>query len=82
MKIKKSKGCLYAIINDINTTLLNQVPDNYKNKQKIRDNNKYHITIINSKEINNLEYSTKELDIKYINLGLSKLIHSNYLMVD
>ena len=77
MIIKKSKGCLYGIINDIDIKFLNQIPENYKDKQRTRDDNKYHITIINSSEINNFEYSTKELDIKYLNLGLSKLVHDN-----
>ena len=77
MIIKKTKGCLYGIVNDIDIKFLNEIPENCKENQKSRDNNKYHITIINSSEINKFEYSEKELDIKYLNLGLSKLVKDN-----
>ena len=73
MKIKKSKGCLYGIIENIDQKYINKVPKNFMYNQQNRDNNIYHITVINSHELNNFDYIDNEIDIDYINLGLSKL---------
>ena len=43
MIIKKSKGCLYAIIDKIDRKYLIDIPESLIKKQKERDNNKYHI---------------------------------------
>jgi len=90
MIIKKCKGCLYGFIENINKIYLNLVPDIYKSNQQNRDNNSYHVTIINSQELKNINFDEKNIDIDIINLGLSKIekdnnevyflyIYSNYL---
>ena len=73
MKLKKSKGCLYGIIENIDQKYISKVPKNFLYNQQNRDNNIYHITVINSHELNNFDYIDNEIDIDYINLGLSKL---------
>ena len=47
MVIRKCKGCLYGLINTINENYLNNIPENFVINQQNRDDNKYHITIIN-----------------------------------
>jgi len=73
MIIKKSKGCLYLYIDNIDKIYLDQINNEYKENQKNRDGNKYHITIINSNELNCIDYEETNEEIKYTNLGLSKL---------
>ena len=77
MIIKKSKGCLYGYINNIDKIYLDLVPYEYKLNQQKRDNNLHHITIINSQELKNINYEESDLDIKNINLGLSKIQKDN-----
>ena len=85
MQIKKCKGCLYGIVDNIDSIFLEKVPNEFKINQEKRDNNKYHITIANSDEINDKLPEDKIIDIKYINLGLSKLQRDNnevyYLLI-
>ena len=73
MIIKKSKGCLYAIIDKIDRKYLINIPEDLIKKQKERDNNKYHITIINSSEIDKFDFDEIEVDDEYVNLGLSRI---------
>ena len=73
MIVKIKKGCLYGIIENIDKKYLENIPNDYKINQENRDNNKYHITIIQSEEFKNHDYLEKEVNIKYFNLGLSKL---------
>ena len=40
MIIKKTKGCLYGIVNDIDIKFLNEIPENCKENQKSRDKKK------------------------------------------
>ena len=73
MIIKIKKGCLYGLLESIDKKYLDNIPDDYKINQQNRDNNKYHITIIQSNELKNIDYIENEVNIKYFNLGLSKL---------
>ena len=73
MIIKIKKGCLYGLIENIDKKYLDNIPNDYKINQENRDNNKYHITIIQSNELKNIDYIENEVNIKYFNLGLSKL---------
>lgn len=91
MLIKKCKGCLYGLIdnNEMNNLnfdfFLKFVPTDFKINQQKRDNN-YHITIINSEESQTkIPDEEFDLEIKYLNLGLSKLNRENnevyYLLI-
>ena len=73
MIIKKSKGCLYLLLDSIENVYLDQIEVEYRKNQQDRDNNMYHITIINSTELNTIEFEESDLNINFINLGLSKL---------
>ena len=73
MIIKKCKGCLFLNIDTIDNIFLEKVPNEFKINQEKRDNNKYHITIINSNEIENLTFEEIDKDISYLILGLSFL---------
>ena len=77
MIIRKCKGCLYGLIDRIDEIFLKNIPDSFKDNQQKRDNSQYHITIINSDELNNFEYTDNNIEINYINLGLSKLQKDN-----
>ena len=77
MIIKKTKGCLYLIIDQIEDKFLNQIDSEYKLNQQKRDNNKYHITIISSSELSNFDYKETDNNITFLNLGLSKLQKDN-----
>ena len=77
MLIRKCKGCLYGQIEKIDEIFLKNIPDNYKENQMKRDNSNYHITIINSDELSNIDYEDRSVEIKYINFGLSKLQKDN-----
>jgi predicted kinase len=85
MIIKKVKGCLYCIFDNINNIYLNLVPSNYIKNQKDRDGNEYHITIINSNELSKFDYEPRNVDINILDLGLCKLVKDNneiyYLLV-
>jgi len=76
-KLVKRKGCLYLFIDNINTVFLDKIDNEYKINQQNRDNNKYHITVINSTELDSIDYEEMNEDINYINLGLSKLQKDN-----
>ena len=77
MIIRKCKGCLYALIDTIDERFLQNIPDQFIENQQKRDNYQYHITIINSDELINFEYEETNIEIKYLNLGLSKLQKDN-----
>ena len=68
MLIRKCKGCLYGLIERIDEIFLKNIPNNYKDNQMKRDNSNYHITIINSDELDNIDYEDRYIEIKYINL--------------
>ena len=77
-ELVKRKGCLYLMIDSISPIFLDKVDSEYKINQQSRDNNKYHITVIQSTELTDINY--EEIiefvyikDVQYINLGLSKL---------
>ena len=73
MIIKKHKGSLVAFIKDIDSIYLNTVPDEYKLNHQNRDKNKYHITIISSNEIQNLDlFEETEIEVDLFNFGLGK----------
>ena len=67
MIIKIKKGCLYGLLESIDKKYLDNIPDDYKINQQNRDNNKYHITIIQSNELKNIDYIENEVNIKYFN---------------
>ena len=75
----KRKGCLYLIINNINSIFLDKIDSKYKINQQNRDKNKYHITVINSTELTEFDYDEngENINISYINLGLSKIEKDN-----
>ena len=77
MIIRKCKGCLYALIDTIDERFLQNIPDQFIENQQKRDNYQYHITIINSEELINFEHEETDIEIKYLNLGLSKLQKDN-----
>ena len=80
MIIKKSKGCLFGFINYIDKEYLELVPIKHKDNQKSRDDNKYHITIIEPNEVSKEQlnnYNIIEKEVKILNLGLSKIVNNN-----
>lgn len=86
MIIKKNKGCLYAHIENINKNYLDLIPEEYKINQQNRDNNSYHITIIHSQELKNIDYDESDIQINIIDLGLCRLQKDNnevyYLFIE
>ena len=73
MIIKKHKGCLVAFIKDVDSIYLNMIPEEYKLNHQNRDKNKYHITIISSNEIHNLDlFEETEIEVDLFNFGLGK----------
>lgn len=87
MIIKEEKGCLYCIIKNenIDKKYFHIIDKSYINNQKKRDNNEYHITIINSTELNKINFDKFELNIHFLNLGLCVLQKDNneiyYLLI-
>ncbi len=67
------KGCLYLVINKdhLDQILLNQVPQEYQEKRKERDGEKYHITIVKSKEMTKEIKADKPENMDYSIIGLS-----------
>ena len=89
MEIKLHKGGLVAFIQNINNDFISNIPNEYIKKQQVRDNNKYHITIINSTELKEIEYNSEIIDNELFILGLGKVeknkneayylvVHCNY----
>ena len=72
MLIKSSKGCIMTFFDNVDKDLLLQVPEEYRNKQKERDGNKFHITIVNPEE--------KSIDIPDTEIEDTFLVLSNFLV--
>ena len=70
----------FGFINYIDKEYLELVSINYQDNQKSRDDNKYHITIIEPNEVSKEQlnnYNSIEKDVKILNLGLSKVVNNN-----
>lgn len=80
MLIKKCKGCIYGIVENIEDIYLNLIPNDYKKNQQKRDDNSFHITIINSQELKKIKFNEKNIDINIVNLGLSKIEKDNNIV--
>ena len=85
MEIKLHKGCIMAFINNIGNNFTSSIPSEYIKKQQERDKNKYHVTVINSTELKEIDYKNEIIDDELFILGLGRVEKDNndvyYLVV-